>query len=97
MFATASLDIDAVWVDARQEMTVPAKNSFFEDIEERRLASQDSSLTRSHLLLSLAPAAVVSAADTAAAVTPTDPRQLQWKDNCVYSCPNEAWPSAERN
>ena len=84
MFATASLDIDAVWVDARQEMTVPRKNSFFEDIEERRLAS-------------LAPAAVVSAADTAAAVTPTDPRQLQWKDNCVYSCPNEAWPSAERN
>ena len=44
------------------------------------------------MLLSLAPTAVVSAADTAAAVTPTDPRQLQWEDNCVYNCPNEAWP-----
>jgi len=31
--------------------------------------------------------ATATAAATAAAAT--DPRRLQWEDNCVYNCPNE--------
>ena len=36
--------------------------------------------------------ATATAAATAAAAT--DPRRLQWEDNCVYNCRNEAWPVA---